>query len=359
MTEKSPTSPTETSKSRLRKGAEWTLQAGAGLTIGSLAANAYMAGYYTSEIPDPTVEKVAESLARHHINNFLTITNQDLCPPPTDPADIAVMYESMQSANSLDEIAERHKLTVVDLEKLYDQIDPLIEASSIQESTDAINKFTQPNMGLTIHTDQLADDDIELVDYKERLWNFMMIIKYIPTSLLDRLDIGDITIVKSLEGAYGTYNATTKEVQLGLDYIDRPSTIIHEIVGHGVHEISCQGYGYIDNNYESNNPPSYTYADKEWTQSQPNADYHTNAYATKNILEDVASTTEDYFTGEISLNLDGEPNPLDKKIMIILDRIDQLAPGAVEYLNKNINEFKWYERENQDRLDRQAEKNKQ
>jgi hypothetical protein len=354
MKEKHSDSPAR-NKKPLQRGGELLANFGSGIALGTVAMQAVTGINIAREIDDPSIDKVVEILSRHNMDSFYTITDIDACPSPTDPADISVMYESIErQMNTPDAIAEKYNLEFIDNDKLSQYITPLVDAPTLQDATAVINEFTQSNMNMTIHADGLYEHtDVQLFDYKQRIWTFMMIMREIPTTLLDELDITDVTITNNNDGASGAFNRSNREVEFDINYLDSPSTVIHEILGHGVHHIVCNGVDFNDRSFASHNPPSYEYARDGWINTTPDPNYHPNRYATKSVGEDTASTTESYLVGAITTDLVEPQSSLDRKVALILDRINLLAPGSAEYLSSVINEFKSYENMHQERMERE------
>lgn len=311
---------------------------------------------YSQEMPDPSPEKTIEAVLRHDKNALYNLLGQKYCPPLSDPADISTLTESviLSSDTESRKVAERYNLELADPQHYYDLAPALESATSLSEVTAAVNEFTQSQMGIKIHADAMHEDaTLDIVDYRYKMWLFMSTMKDIPTTLLNKLGIKDIVVEpEDNDDANGpaAYHQAIRTVSIDFEQIDSPGMILHEIIGHGTHAVVCDDTNARDEIFAAYNPPNYQYKEDNWSSNQYNQDDHTSNYATKNILEDYAQTTQNYLTGKIHANIKEPKTPLDKKVVLILDRLNKVVPGSAEYLSSRITSFSAFEQGHEFRI---------
>ena len=311
---------------------------------------------YSQEVPNASIEKVAESMIRHNKVAFDNLLQLDRCTPLSDPGDINRLSESVihSSETDAEDIAKRNNIELMDFSYIVALGDTLQNATSKEEITGAVNELTQTQMGLNIHAEGIhKDQSVNAEDYKHKMWLFTLTLRDISKTVLDKLEIEDITIRpedSDNTNAVAQYNQMTRSVAIDLEKLDSPGTVLHEIIGHGAHAVTCDDTSINDRLFMTYNPSNYQYTNDEWRSTQYAQNDYADNYATKNVLEDYAQTTQKYFTGEIKANLEHPSSPLDKKVMLILDRLNKLAPGSAEYLSSQIYRFGTFEHAHTQRI---------
>lgn len=361
MTEKQSSPELNSDKSSEKGKSYYTALFGGTLFTGIVIAEGVIGVRYSLDMPDPTIDKVVEAVIRHNAYRFYAVTEKDYCPPPSDPADTSVLFNAIvHQTKTPESIAEQYNLELPDFKVLADMLPAMRNASTSQEITDLVNTYTQAQMNVTVHADQIHEDDsIELDAYKGRAWEFMMIMKNIPKPVFDKIGIEDILITtaeNSSPTSLAEYRPAIKQVNVDFDYLDSPKVLIHEILGHGIHDEICTSTDANDKAFAALNPPGHVYIGDEWKTTHYNADNHASSYATSNVGEDYAETTEEYLSGTIRPNLIGVQYPVEKKVSLILDRLDKFVPGSAEYFSSRIEDFAASERFHEHRVKREEAK---
>jgi len=359
MNEKQPASPDNSKK--LEDNKKYYIALGGAAAV--LALTEIGIGIqYSREMPDPSAGKVTETLIRHNKYVFSTLLQQERCPPLSDPADITKLTESviLSSETTSEQIASQYSLEVID-QQHYDDLAPLLtDATSSSEITNVVNDFAQKYMDIKVHADTIHENTaIDVDHYRLQMWRFTNQMKNIPTTLLDKLGIKDIVVRpgdNDKSNGIAEYDPAIRTVEIDLEQLDSPGTILHEIVGHGVHAAICDDTNMRDQMFASYNPAQHQYKEDDWRGRQYDDDDYTSSYATKNVLEDYAQTTQDYFTGKIIPNVKDPKTPLDNKVTMILDRLNIIAPGSAEYLTSKISNFSAFEQGHQNRLEQMQKK---
>lgn len=323
------------------------------LTISSLTFNVTIA---TEETPNPNPASVAARMLDNTKNDLQLLTGQDLfCPP----APIEEFTNFNVAASNIDshnlwiqqEAAKANGLSFIDKDTYNHDFDVIERASSSTAITEALNDFSTANFAVTTdtagfgtHPDQIPP----LNEYRLSAMRFMWNLSLIPKEIIEKTHLTSIEI-RPLETEnqpdthppVGMYDPTNKKVTLDIRFIDDPNVFLHEVIGHGVNFTSCQGYPFNDRAIIDQNPSNYHYLGTDWFEHPNNPSVNFTRYGQTSDVEDTAEDTAAYLSGLYSITPDNLNTPLARKVITAMDNIDELAPGAAEYLRSIRNYYTW------------------
>ncbi len=293
------------------------------------------------------------SLAQAKISaNPITIPNKDFCPPAPSEARREEIRQSIEAAVTRPEAAEARSQAEARGLHFADPNETFTKVAAAQNSVDAtaaVSEFTEANYGFSVSADfrsgMLSSAGLDV--YKGKLDLMTLMIGTLPEELLRGSNVSSIHIkpllneVPNSNGlrAAGTYNSSGENlghgtVDLEMDYIDHPFVFIHEVIGHGINNSVCQGYMQNDTGYTQFNPTGFSYTDGNDPSPEYTASVAASNYGTTNSMEDEAELTRTFITGEdLARGKTYAPgDPKTDKLAVLLDRIDNIAPGSVDYL---------------------------
>lgn len=268
---------------------------------------------------------------------------QDLCPPA--PKDLSILpnvdiwsFAPPRSRGDIIAFGEAKGLTFANSEALEKTSTEVAAAQTMDQVTHLVSDFSSAQLNIPITTKDLDDypDAVpDLAAYKQSSLDLLDIMTLIPKSLLDKINISNITIAPLLaetKDTLGLFNPAFKSVTIDINHLSDPRTIFHEIVGHGTQNTVCHGYTNQDHAITDQNPAGYTYLGDAWDEQAHNVATSASDYAQASLDEDEAETTAGFILNSYPIQIGKAKTPLDKKTSVIIDRLDQLAPGSAEYL---------------------------
>ncbi|PIR79656.1 MAG: hypothetical protein COU25_04140 [Candidatus Levybacteria bacterium CG10_big_fil_rev_8_21_14_0_10_35_13] len=264
------------------------------------------------------------------------------------------------------EQAEINGFTLVDESKYLEQIN---EAQTFDEVLEAVNGYTQ-NYSLKItmpESDGIEDipiryfgvdkNKLDISVFKEISQDLLRKLYYIPPEIVRNADISEIKIIDSIyhimlnhlyetttfyEGLKnetnsspypgGFYNPVVNIIYVGLNDLKN-----YKFTGRVLHELShaflfkiCGLYGtFNDKEFAALNPEGFSYGDGKSLREYK--DISSNKFGYQNELEDSA-----YIMGDLILtfppnDMDTIPPVLQKKVSLLIARIEQSIPGFAKY----------------------------
>lgn len=262
---------------------------------------------------------------------------RDLCPDLPDDSERAALGSlaitppdrAIEDARAVAEAAGLHFAEVTPTREA------ILDAPSASAATQAVSEFTESNYGfdVTLDVTELHFEDPENVAaYQDGLQSFVSYTSLMPTELLSRLELSSLTLryFAPDEDSVGRHLPDTNGIQIDFRSINNPSHFIHEALGHAAHHQVCSGFPRRDGAYTGYNPDGFSYGGP---QSEFAPGVTVEEYGARDNLEDVATLITNYLCNEplAFSELNTYPILIDK-LTVVLDRLDDLAPGSAAYL---------------------------
>ncbi len=274
-----------------------------------------------------------------------SLGTRDYCPkaPAEEKTDayklfsIAAMEKDERFSNQLQEAKAKAKergMHFADTSKIYGE---LRSSTTINEATGITSNHMKSNYGFPVQI-STSTRGIQLEDYKTDLNRFITYTSILPTELIQSAEITRLDLSTSLHAKSdnaGTFSTDNQVVTIDTNYIGEPGTFLHEVLGHGLHQTACSGNYMKDRAITSENPKNFRYTHRSKSPGytyDPETKITASAYGETDHTEDVAEITREFLYGGYVFETVGTTSPASEKLEIILDRMDTLVPGSVEYL---------------------------
>ena len=307
--------------------------------VGALIATGTVAANKAPQIIDMVNQRIDTS--KEPLNDY-TGGYCEVAPPEARVRELAAIHENAvgMSDTSLHDVAHELDLSLVDRDELDHTIEAMRGAPDYHAVVEEFSKFTEKNFGIFVQVDDLqltvlveannlfAEDMAVLL---ERMSRFPK--EFYDTIKLSQIAIENTIIVSNAAGdtlaANGTYSEDSETISLDWRVVAYDNTYLHEL-GHAVSNASCNGIGR-DTAFADTNPEAHPYGAPDYNGSYPK-DVFAEPYGQENSDEDSATVFKAWVTGELYLT--GENSPLQDKLAIVLDRVERLAPGTVEFIER-------------------------
>ena len=289
----------------------------------------------------------------------------EYCPPPPSPEDTAVFFQEQpiwpEDRSKFDIMPETNLTFVDDPETYSELLDDIKEAKNNNEVVEALSTYTKEEYGITASLDGLDNEDIDQTTLSQNVRLLADNLYFIPKELVAASGITNIEIrplydETSGEDKWGAkarfqYDANGSTMVLDINSVASREAIYHEMLGHGLHYTSCGGFAgssstkasFRDRAISDNNPDGFIYEPEHKmgpTTDPADLDYFVDEYQKADVREDVAVLTTMILDGELDINDPNLPEPTRQKAAVIIDRIEEQAPGSVawmRHLNRHNN----------------------
>lgn len=292
-------------------------------------------------------------------DRFAYTFGEDLCPPAPTQSE---REKTIQNINSLltfrntQEAMAQAESRGLHFAKNIEVFRNLNVAKNAATATEIASQYTKENFGFDLKL-SLPEGTLESSEatehYKRDLTVFTLYTSLFPRELLEGANITTVTIkdvnskivVNGQETtAVGMYtpdnhNAGDGKVELDLTVLRDPTVLVHEVLGHGIHNSACGGYNGRDNGFTAFNPNNFHYANGGYVDEANVGTVTASIYGAQNHEEDVAETIAGFVFNTTTSEGYTWGAPITDKLAVTLSRMDEIAPGSAEYLASMRNSF--------------------
>lgn len=295
--------------------------------------------------PDSSPLDVIQATGRQLGSIYNDRTAANLCP--VAPSDISVLTDTERWLTPTDQredvvaYGESLGLSFAEATAINSYSAAIKDATSVNQIVQLLNSVSTEQLDVAIKARDLqrrpeASPDLET--FKDSSMTFLQIMSLIPKELFEKSGLTSVVIAPfAAETATdtffntGQFDSTYKSITIDYNWLAAPSTLMHEI-SHSIHYSSCNGFPLNDKAIQDRNPANEPYITPGDSLSD---DYNHNVwprgYARASVQEDVAETTTALLLHTVPIEIGSTTRPLTAKMSIIADRINDIAPGTVDY----------------------------